>query len=92
MKPSFQTLRRKPLLALALAGAMLAGTYYHVSSADSRSYRKGAQYAAAAHVNLLASMTATPSATSAFPPENAAAAVLRAAAVSTSGLAYVPED
>ena len=89
---SFQTLRRKPILAAGLAIAMLCGTFYHLSTAESRKHRKAAERAAAAHVRLMASLPAAVPAPRMAPSDNAAAAVLRAASASTSGLAFVPES
>ncbi len=88
---SFQTLRRKPVLAAGLAIAMFAGTYYYVSTAESREHRKAASEVAAAHVNLLSSLTVAPPAPVENANENAAVAVLRAATASTSALAFVPD-
>ena len=73
------------LLVLVLAGAFLFGT-----AAASREDRRAAERVAAAHVSLMSAITASSVGEPAQPADNAAVAVLRAAAFPTSGLAVVP--
>lgn len=93
MKTSpFQIFRHQPVLGIGLAIVMLAGTFSYFSTAESRAHRKAAEKVAAAHVNLMSSVIMAPVVPVERSGDNAAVAVLRAAAASTASLAFVPDE